>query len=279
MRPRLPHRSSDRHPAVAGQFYPSDPKTLRRDVEGYLDSAQGECAMGRVASIITPHAGYRFSGATAGHAFARVRSQAISRVVLLGCSHRHRFEGVSVWSVGGFGTPLGSSPIDEAFCQRLAEGCAVHDASPHLMEHTLEVQIPFVQVCFGEIPIVPLLFGGENAALPTQVAAFLARELPEDALVVISTDLSHYLTQSEAERIDRHTLKTILEQDPAVFAHQCEKETCSACGMPAVVAGMHYAKARGANNWNLLDYRTSAAASGDETRVVGYGAVSMEYGE
>jgi AmmeMemoRadiSam system protein B len=265
-----------RRPAVAGQFYPGDPETLRDTVDALLDAAGVNAAPDRVDAIVCPHAGYVFSGATAAHAYARARGKSPKRVVLLGCSHRYRIETASVFTQGEFEVPLGAFPIDEAFARELADAIESVSPGPHVPEHSLEVQLPFLARAIGIVPIVPVLFGSPAGARHAGVGESLARMLDADDLVVASTDLSHYLNEPSANAIDARSIKAVLAKDWRAYTQSIREKNCAMCGAAAVTAAMVCASARKANTWTLLDYRTSGAASGEFDRVVGYAAISME---
>lgn len=268
--------SNIRKAAVAGQFYPGEPERLRRVAEEYIESAKVEPSPDKVTTIVSPHAGYIYSGPTAGHAFARVKGKEPGRVILLGCSHRYPIPTASVYTSGGFETPLGTFPIDESFATTLAEELHSESEEPHRLEHALEVQLPFLAVAVGLVPIVPVLFGGPATKWHAEVGQRLAELVNPDDLIVASTDLSHYLSEEEANAIDGHSLETVLSQDWNAFTREIDDRTCSMCGASAVTSAMAYALAQQSDTWRLLDYRTSAAASGDFSRVVGYAALSME---
>lgn len=265
-----------RKPAMAGKFYPADPSQLRAMVQQFLDSADVQSEPDRARVIVAPHAGYPFSGPTAGYAYARVQGKEPNRVVLLGCSHHYKIETASVYDRGAFETPLGPSSIDEDFATRLAEALESESTTPHDPEHSLEVQLPFIQVLFGDVPIVPVLFGALNPAWHQRVGELLAQRLDPEDLVVVSTDLSHFYTEEQANTLDHHSLGILLNEDIDAYVRETEAGTCLMCGATAVVTGMAYALARRARDWSVLDYRTSYTASGDASRVVGYAAVTME---
>lgn len=267
-----------RKPAVAGQFYPGDPRELRDSVAGYIADSHVVPAPERVVAVMSPHAGYIYSGPCAGFAFARVRGMKPKRVLLLGGSHRYAIKHASVYGKGGFDTPLGNFPVDEEFAAVAAKALYSQSDAPHLLEHSLEVQLPFLHVALGTVPIVPILFGAHPEAWHEEAGKQLAAMADDSDLLIASTDLSHYLSEEEANRIDRHTLEVVLGRNPAALGEGLRKGACSMCGGAAVTAAMSYAAARGATEWSLLDYRTSGAVSRDYDRVVGYGAVSMERG-
>ena len=267
---------SVRIPIVADQFYPGDPLELRRTVDEYMSQSGVEAAPDRVVALVAPHAGYIYSGATAGYAFARVRGKKPKRVILLGCSHRYAIEQASVYDSGAFETPLGTFPVDEDLAQALAEELGSFSVDPHMVEHSLEVELPFLWAAVGETPIVPVLFGGPAREWHVKAGEKIASLAGEGDLLLSSTDLSHYLNDARAHKIDKTTTDAILAQDcPAIIA-ALAANTCSMCGGAAVVAAMAYALARGAKDWSLLDYRTSAETSGDRYRVVGYASIAME---
>jgi len=275
-----------RHAAVAGQFYPYDVRQLTHMVDGYLAQAAEvvEAAPERVAALVAPHAGYVYSGPTAAFGYARVRGKTPGRVILLGVSHRYGIKGACIYREGDFETPLGSFPVDEVFCDLLAEALGEHGTReslghiPHQDEHTLEVQLPFLWRAIGQAPIVPVLFGSAAGAFHGEFGARLAGLTEPGDLVVASTDLSHYLPQAEANDIDRRSIGLVLGQDVEAFSRGLATNRASMCGGAAVAAAMAYAKAAGALEWQLLDYRTSGDTGGDYSRVVGYAAISMERG-
>jgi AmmeMemoRadiSam system protein B len=266
----------NRAAAVAGQFYPASPEKLHHLVEALLEEAGEEAAPDRVVALVAPHAGYPYSGPAAAHAYARARGKRCGRVVLLGRSHHYGFPGAALECSGSWETPLGALAIDEDFARSLLPLGAKDLLAPHMPEHALEVHLPFLQVAMGDVPIVPVLFGSDADAWHEAFGRGLAALLEPDDLVVASTDLSHFLTEAQANVLDRHSLECILSKDYRNLAEEEERGECSMCGATAVFVAMICALACGADTWRLLDYRTSAAATGDFSRVVGYGAISME---
>ena len=268
--------STVRKAAVAGQFYPAAPEALRRVTQQYIEESGVDPAPESVAAIVSPHAGYVYSGPTAGHAFARIQGKQPGRVVLLGCSHRFYIDTASVYTSGAFETPLGSFPIDEPFAAQLARETNSESVEPHQLEHSLEVQLPFLAHAVGIVPIVPVLFGGPIRKWHADIGRRLAEMIDPGDLVIVSTDLSHYMSEPEANAVDKHSIDVVLAKDWQAFATGIEDQSCSMCGASAVSAAMACALARNAETWRVLDYRTSGAASGDYSRVVGYAALSME---
>jgi len=267
-----------RQPAVAGRFYPAAAAELERMVRDYLsEAATPPAASGRVAGIVVPHAGYPYSGPVAAHGFARIALAQPGRVVLLGCSHHYAFPGASIVCEGSFETPLGQLPIDADFARSLSLATDVAPAGIHDPEHALEVELPFLQVVLCQVPIVPVLFGAQPSPWYEHFGRQLAEMLESGDLVLVSTDLSHYLNNAAAHTIDRESISGLLSKDCGRFAGGVAEGTYAMCGATAVVAGMACALARGATDWRLLDYRTSGDVCGDTRRVVGYAALSFEY--
>jgi AmmeMemoRadiSam system protein B len=261
---------------VAGQFYPASPGTLARTVHTFMDDSLIDPAPEQVRALVVPHAGYVYSGQTAGFAYKRIEGKRPGRVVLMGCSHRFAISRASVYTKGAFESPLGAFPIDEGFAQTLAEKTDSQSQEPHFPEHALEVQLPFLHVaCGGPVPLVPVLFGS-HSSWHAELGRELANMLSEDDLVIASTDLSHYLSQEEAAEIDGRTVEAILSKDVDDVGRGIDERRYSMCGSTAVLCAMAFAGAAGAHNWQLLDYRTSGKTSGDYARVVGYAAIAME---
>ncbi|MBI1317752.1 MAG: AmmeMemoRadiSam system protein B [Candidatus Hydrogenedens sp.] len=266
-----------RPPIAAGRFYPDTPAELSAEIARYLGDALVVPAPDETAGIVVPHAGYPFSGPVAAYGFKRVQGKRPGRVVLLGRSHHYGFHGASIITSGALQTPLGHLPVDEDFARKLAREVETESAKAHGPEHALEVELPFLQVLFGEVPVVPILFGCEPGAWHVAFGRSLAARLEPQDLVLVSTDLSHYLSNDQAHDADERSLGALLSGDIDSYEHGVESDAVKMCGATAVVAGMACATARGATQWHLLDYRTSGDVTGMIERVVGYAALSMEY--
>ena len=270
IKPAAPQEAMpSRPPAVAGLFYPDDPAALRRDVQQFL-AAAGAPARSAAApkALIAPHAGYVYSGPIAGQAYARLLPWAgrIRRVVLLGPVHRVPVRGLALPSAGRFDTPLGSVEIDHEAVARLRDlpQVTVNDRA-HAAEHSLEVHLPFLQQVLGHFTLVPLAVGD---ATPDEVAEVLTRLWGnEETLIVVSSDLSHYLPYDTARVADRATVDTMLALDPTLDHTQ-------ACGATPVNGLLVLARRRGLRT-ELLDLRNSGDTAGDRGRVVGYAAIAL----
>jgi MEMO1 family protein len=261
--------ASVRPAAVAGTFYPANPRELARDVDDMLGhSAGGGLAPGFPKALIVPHAGYIYSGGVAAEAYDRLRPARgiVRRVVLLGPCHRVAVRGLALPEAAAFATPLGQVPIDRAAIASLVGLSQVVESSAvHAEEHALEVQLPFLQRVLGEFSLVPLAVG---AATPEQVAEVIDRLWGGiETLIVISSDLSHYHPYDEACAIDRGTARAILDYSADIDHEQ-------ACGATPV-AGLLLAARRHELNVELLDLRNSGDTAGGRGRVVGYGSFAF----
>jgi hypothetical protein len=268
-----------RKPAVAGTWYPGDRASLVSEVEGYLSDVAPVEVPGRLVALISPHAGLRYSGPVAAHAYARLRGRRDLTAVIVGPSHRVAFAGVSVYARGAFGTPLGEIPIDEALAAALlaADDVMLDEPSPHRDEHSLEMQLPFLQHLVPGLRIVPLLMGSQDRAEVEALARALGRALHErDALLVASSDLSHYHPATVANELDAKVVGDVARLDPEALMDRLESFHGHACGGGPMVAVLKAARARGATLATILRYADSGdAGDGDKRRVVGYLAAAL----
>ena len=255
-----------RPPAVAGMFYPAGADHLLGDLTAMLAEAQAAAVTPK--ALIVPHAGYIYSGPVAASAYAllaRLRGR-VTRVVLFGPAHRVPLRGLALPEAEAFATPLGNVPIDSEAAEialRLPQ--VVRSAAAHADEHSLEVQLPFLQRCLGEFSLVPFVVGRTPAAAVAEVIEALWGG-PE-TLVVISSDLSHYHAYGEARRLDQATVDDILALTPLADHEQ-------ACGATPINGLLEVARRRGLAP-RLLDLRSSGDTAGDKSRVVGYAALAF----
>lgn len=259
-----------RRAAVAGTFYTDDPSALAEEVGRYLEGGAGE-PLADVGVGVSPHAGYVYSGPTAGVCYAALRHRKPRRVVLLGCSHRYRFPGPALGAYDAFETPLGRVAVDSELSARVRDRFGDAGDEPHEEEHCLETQLPFVQAAFPGVRVFPVLFGERAGAEHAAFGEALADLLEGEDVVIASTDLSHYLPLDAAAAMDRATLAAVTSLDPArLWAAGMDR---ALCGGAAVAAAMACAARRGAVRGAVVRHATSAEAFGDASRVVGYGAV------
>jgi len=262
------NRTRIRPAAVAGSFYPADPARLAAEIDGHL-AAAGPPSATAPKAVVAPHAGYIYSGPTAGIAFAALgaRPEPPRTVVLLGPSHFVPLAGLALPAASAFATPLGAVPVAADARQRLAglPQVAIDDA-PHAREHSLEVELPFLQRLFEGFELVPLVVGD---AAPDEVAEVLDRLWGEEATaIVVSTDLSHYESYDAARRQDEATAAAIV----ALAAERIGP--LDACGRQPLRGLLVAARRRGLAA-RLLDLRSSGDTAGPRDRVVGYGAFAF----
>jgi hypothetical protein len=257
-----------RPPAVAGTFYSDRPEKLAAAVESLLSQAQ-DAGLGPVQALIAPHAGYRYSGPIAASAFRQLRANGNGQrrtVYLLGPAHYVYVDSVALSPATAFATPLGLVAQDRAAIDELLARDRAYQLHPlaHEPEHSLEVELPFLQVTLGDFDVVAMLCGQPDVE---QVAADLAGRLRSNDLVVVSSDLSHFYPYATAQALDRSFLASVVASD---LARACQGE---ACGLQPILILMRLAQIKG---WTprLLDYRNSGDTSGDKRRVVGYAAVA-----
>ena len=279
-----------RPPAVAGQFYPADPPALRAALDGFLRDAVAPRVEGLVA-LVVPHAGYVFSGQIAADAYRQAAASPVDTVVILGTNHTSgTFRRVSVYPGDGYRTPLGVARVDRDLAAALVrEGGAVFDDSLHAGEHSVEVQVPFVQRVFPGAAIVPVVVGAPDPEACRRFGrALAALSAGRRLLIVASSDLSHYPERRVAADVDRRTLEAIAGMDLDALAGMEARasgaairgvSTC-ACGEGPIRVAIEAARALGALRGTVVSYANSGdTAIGDPDRVVGYGSVVFSRGE
>lgn len=276
----------DRLPAVSGAFYPSDPKTLREEVSTLLGRDARRLRMrapgrrGHILALVAPHAGYRYSGAVAGSAYALLVKDAYDTVVVISPSHREGFDFTSIFSDGDYWTPLGRVEVDRALCRRLADTaaslrCSVlgHSRPTGSLygEHALEVHLPFLQVSLSRFKLVPVVMGNQDPARSEELALGLESVLDADrSLIVASSDFYHGTSYRGAWDDGRLYADALSRFDTAEFERLGTRAGASACGAGAVVSAMKAATRMGARDARVVRYSTSADAGGGHDYVVGY---------
>jgi hypothetical protein len=267
-----------RRPAVAGSFYPRDAKILSQEVQEYLSRAPRQESAGDIAALVSPHAGYMYSGLVAAHAFKAVEGLKFDAVVIVAPSHRLPFQGASLYDRGGYETPLGILPVDEDMCRRLKAASELFQFNPqaHSQEHSLEVQLPFLQETLGVFHLVPILIMDQRYRTCEQVGRAIARAAQgKRVLLVASTDLSHYHAYDEAVRMDRVVLEDLQAFDAKQLSRDLESGKAEACGGGPVMAVMIAARELGATRAEVLKYLNSGDVTGDRSGVVGYVAAAF----
>lgn len=267
-----------REPVWAGQFYDADAARLTAAIDGFLkDLPAAPEVRGDIRAIVVPHAGYVYSGRTAAYAYRLVRGKPYETVVIIGPSHRFGFKGCSIYAKGGFRTPLGTVAVDEALAADLIKRSGFKFIpEAHKEEHSVEVQVPFVQKVLPEAKIVPVVMGYPEARTVKALATALdAACAGRKVLVVASTDMSHFLTKSKANAADARTIELIKALKADAIEGKMEAGENILCGGAPVAAAILYAKSAGPVRAEILNYADSAAATGDESRVVGYVSAAL----
>lgn len=278
-----------RQPAVAGQFYPADEEKLQQQMDSFLEQAEAPEVKGGIRALMVPHAGYDFSGPVAASAYKHLQGRDIRHVYLLGNSHSSFFEGVAVDDSSAWKTPLGRVEIDQETAARLKEASPVISINevPHQREHSLEVQLPFLQTVIKreDFRIIPILFGNTAEGDEyRQLARAIADNLGERDVVILSSDMSHFPPYEEANRIDKRTLEVIVGGDieeleehiSEVMEQGIPNEDTLLCGEDAVKTGMELSRLLGWDNVKQLKYANSGDTPiMDKDKVVGYGAVAF----
>jgi AmmeMemoRadiSam system protein B/AmmeMemoRadiSam system protein A len=265
----------------AGQFYDADPSALSAQIDGFLTAAGTSAEpTGRIRAIIVPHAGYVYSGPVAGRAYRLVRGQDIETVVILGPSHHLGFEGASIYPEGGFETPLGIAEVDAPAAKALIRASGFgFIPEAHADEHSLEVQVPFIQKVLPKAKIVPVVLGVPSEKTVRALAAALDKVFKDaKVLVVASTDMSHFLARSEANALDKSTIDLVAGQKVAALLRKLERNENILCGGAAVVTALLYAQKQGNAEVRVLAYADSSEAGGPTDSVVGYFAAAVTAG-
>ncbi len=279
--------STVRQPAVSQAFYPADPVELKNKISGFLSSTNKQIGNDQMVKLlIVPHAGYDYSGMVASTGFKEIENQEYDKVILLGSSHQHYFKGVVIDENTVWKTPLGQVPIDLITAQGIVDSSESFHFSTraHADEHTLEVELPFLQTVLGEFKIVPILLGQTTDEDINQLANAIFNHLTPTTLIVVSTDLSHYPNYEIANSIDERTINSILTGDPVKFDQKLAEQRLQnypnvetlVCAENAVKTGMKVVeKISREGNWTLLKYANSGDTAGEKSRVVGYAAMAF----
>lgn len=269
-----------RLPAVAGKFYPADSAELRSEVEAFTQApveAAGETKI-RALGCVVPHAGYVYSGEVAGAVFGRLELPA--RCVILCPNHTGRGEPLAIMSTGAWRTPLGDVPVDEALASALKARFSLlaEDDAAHRFEHALEVQLPFLQVARPHFQFVPIAVGTGQFQVLSALGVAMAsaiRQTGDQVLIIASSDMNHYESDSVTRVKDRRAIDQVLALDPRGLFDVVREEHISMCGYGPTVAMLTAAQRLGATKAELLRYATSGDVSGDRDRVVGYAGIAV----
>ena len=270
----------DVRPSVlAGTWYPGSQDALAKSIAGYLSRVKPPHIDGKLKAVIVPHAGHRYSGQVAAHAYRLLEGSHFRRVILVGPSHRVGFEGVSVNLQSGYKTPLGVVPIDQKMAKKIL------DSGPHIrwlrrahaQEHCLEIQLPFLQTVLQNFQIVPILMGQQDYDTCSRLANTLVQVMgsAEDTLILASSDLSHFYAYDQARALDLEFIKRVKGFDPEGLARDLSAGKCEACGGGPVITTLLAARKLRADQAVVLNYANSGDVTGDHRSVVGYMSAAL----
>ncbi len=261
----------------AGTWYPGTKKELAGMIAGFLDNA-GTGVSGDICGLIAPHAGYVYSGPVAAHAYNTVRSMEFDDVIVIGPSHRLAFHGASVDTLAGRMTPLGKIEYDVELAKRLiaSDGNIDHVPQAHAVEHSVEIQMPFIQSVVKEFKAVEIIMGTQDYKTCEMLSQAIVKAVKgRKVLVVASSDLSHYHSQKDAEALDNMVIEAVAQFEPKLLFERLNAGGCEACGGGPMITAMLAAKGLGADQCKPLFYATSGDISGDSAEVVGYLAAAI----
>jgi AmmeMemoRadiSam system protein B/AmmeMemoRadiSam system protein A len=280
--PQNVRQENVRQAAVAGGFYPADPKTLSAMIDDMLAHATPPPINDPILAVVAPHAGYQYSGPVAAYTYAALKGRKFSRVVVIAPSHYEAFDFTSVYEGDAYATPLGTVPVDKAFAKQLVQMSPTikfssrgHTPNREGAEHALEVELPWLQRVLGDFQLVPVVMGDQSYESSRALGVALAKLIQgkdNDTLIVASSDLSHYHPYDEAVKIDHKTLNALQAWDYFSMSRNFEARIWEACGGAPIVAAMIAAERMGANQALVLKYANSGDITGDHSRVVGYSA-------
>ncbi len=262
-----------REPSVSGMFYEREPKKLKHDIEKYFGNVKPQKIDGEIIGIVSPHAGYFYSGKTAAYGYKLLKDKKFETVVVISPSHYEHFDGVSIFDGRAYMTPFGLVEIDNNLREELSEHKKIINISRqgHGREHALEVQLPFLQSMLKEFKLVPIVIGNQSEEVCSTLAEVLAEETSgKKTLFVASSDLSHYHSHDIADKLDSRIHQHIENYDYESLMNDLEEQKVEACGGGPIVTVMQTSKLLGADKSKILYRCDSSEASGDFRQVVGY---------
>ena len=267
-----------RQPVVSGRFYPSDARALRLMIENFLEKAAPSELEGELIGLVVPHAGYQYSGEIAAWGYKLLEGKEFETVVVLGPSHHLYYQGSSIYNIGDYQTPLGIAKVNKELSDKIIEKNEqiTYYSSLHQKEHSVEVEIPFLQVVLKDFSIIPIVIGDKKMAVCQGLADALAGTLKgKKVLFIASSDMSHYHEYAIANLIDEKALRVIEKFSPAELLDKLNSGEVELCGGAAIITAMIVAKKFGADKVKVLKYANSGDTSGEKKRVVGYAAIAF----
>ena len=273
-----------RRPAVSGMFYAGTAGELEEQIGWCYKHELGPGTIPRVNSeglreivaIVVPHAGYYYSGPVAAHAYKEVADDGVfDTAVILGPNHTGYGYPVSLWAGGGWSTPLGEVEVNKKLAQRLLGDVIRADETAHIHEHSIEVQLPWLQHLYGKVKIVPITMLAQDIETARIVGKSIG-QAGDNLIVIASSDLTHYEPHSVAMEKDSSVIEAIIALDEEELYERCERLGCTMCGYGPVAAAIVASKEMKGKKASLLKYATSGDTSGDFSRVVGYGSIVIK---
>lgn len=261
-----------RHQQVAGYFYPAEKEKLQNDITLMLQSAKLEKSFDKIFGIVSPHAGYVYSGKTAAYAYNLLKDKNYKTVIVISPSHSEYFPGISIYDGDAYETPLGIVEIDRKLTDKLVENSKTifRGIQGHRKEHALEVQIPFLQSVLKDFKIVPIVMGDQNKMYVDELAEKISEIANDSTLVVASSDMSHFYSSIEADKLDSVVEKRISEFDFENLLKDLDRHACEACGGGPISVMLKAASLKNIKKSFVLNRSDSGDVTGDKTEVVGY---------
>lgn len=261
-----------RHQQVAGYFYPAEKEKLKNDISIMLQSTKTKEQFEKIFGIVSPHAGYIYSGKTAAYAYNLLKDKKYKTVIIISPSHSEYFPGISIYDGDAYETPLGIVEIDNGMTDRLIENSKTifRGIQGHRKEHALEVQIPFLQSVLKDFKIVPIVMGDQGRLFVDELAERISKVVNDETLVVASSDMSHFYPADEADRLDTIVEKRINDFDFENLLKDLDDHKCEACGGGPIAVMMKAASKKNINKSLVLNRSDSGDVTGDKTEVVGY---------
>jgi len=261
----------------AGQFYEKRAAILAQQIDQFLENAKKISSPGEeILALISPHAGYVYSGQVAAHAYRQIQGKDYDSVIIIAPSHRYGFEGCSIYSEGGYETPLGTAEIDKSLASEISKASGFkYISKAHQSEHSVEVQVPFIQKTLPQAKIVPIVMGYPTKKTITRLADALIKVLPgKKVMIIVSTDMSHFFPKKKANDTDSKTISLIKSFKTSTLLRKLERRENIMCGGGPVVSSLLYAQERGEAKVEIHHYADSSQLGG-ESQVVGYLAAAL----
>lgn len=257
---------------VAGYFYPSDPVKLKNEINLLLSLSKPKEKYDKIFGIVSPHAGYVYSGKTAAFAYNQLSEKNYRRVIIISPSHSEYFPGISVFEGDAYETPLGLLEVDKDFIEKMVNGSKIifRGFEGHRKEHALEVQLPFLQSVLNNFKIVPIVMGDQTKMFVDELATTLTKVVDDETLIVASSDMSHFHSKKEADILDSIVEERIRQFDFKSLQKDLDRHNCEACGGGPIVVLMKAAQLKNIQHSIVLHRSDSGDVTGDNKEVVGY---------